>query len=364
MSDAAFQPDRNYEFASDNTAPAAPEILAAVAAANSGHVLSYGGDPWTARLRDLAAEVFGAAVEVVPILSGKLANHLSLATITSPGGVVFCHEHAHILIDEHGGPAHVTGTRLIGLPGEGDKLTPDTLQDAIAREQPLPGGSALSLTNVTEAGRIYTPDEIAALTEVARDAGLMVHLDGARIANAAAALGCSLAALSVDVGIDIMSLGTTKNGGLGAEAVVLFNEFAVDLLREKQLLLGHEPSKMRFLSAQLIAWLQNDGWRARAAHANAAARRLAEPLGAISGIELVQQVDANLIFASVSAEIQTRLDTAGYFVYPMAMLGFGEDVVRFATSWATTDEAIARLLAVLSGNVRLQPAGIAAISNA
>ena len=349
MSDGAFRLDKNYEFASDNTAPAAPEILAAVAAANTGHVLSYGGDPWTERLRALAAEVFGGEVDIVPILSGKLANHLSLATITNPGGVIFCHEHAHILIDENGGPAHVTGCRLIGLTGDGDKITPETLRAAIAQEQPLPGGSALSLTNVTEAGRIYTAAEIEALTAVARDAGLPVHLDGARIANAAAALGCSLAALTIDVGIDIMSLGTTKNGGLGAEAVVLFETFASDLLREKQLLLGHEPSKMRFLSAQLIAWLENDGWRARAAHANAAARRLADGLRAIPSLEVVQPVEANLIFASVAADVKARLDAGGYFVYPMDMLGFGDDVVRFATSWATTDEAIDRLLAVLSG---------------
>jgi threonine aldolase len=188
-----------------------------------------------------------------------------------------------------------------------------------------------------------------------------VHLDGTRIANAAAALGCSLAALTVDVGIDILSLGTTKNGGLGAEAVVLFEPFASDLLREKQLLLGHEPSKMRFLSAQLIAWLEHDGWRARAAHANAAARRLADGLGAIPGIELVQPVEANLIFASVATDVKTRLDAAGYFVYPMSM--FGENVVRFATSWSTTDGAIDRLLATLSGSRISHPAGVEATAH-
>jgi len=360
MSDRIRPDGINYEFASDNTAPAAPEILAAIAAANTGHVLSYGSDPWTKRLRALAGEVFGDEVDVVPILSGKLANHLSLAAITNPGGVIFCHEHAHILIDEYGGPAHVTGCRLIGLPGDGGKITPKTLRTAISQEQPLPGGSALSLTNVTEAGRIYTPAEIDALTAIARDAGLPVHLDGARIANAAAALGCSLAALTIDVGIDILSLGTTKNGGLGAEAVVLFEPLASDRLREKQLLFGHEPSKMRFLSAQLIAWLEHDGWRARAAHANAAALRLADGLRAILGIELVQPVEANLIFAAVAADLRARLDAANYFVYPMDMLGFGDDVVRFATSWATTEEAIDRLIATLSGSVHMHSVGIAA----
>jgi threonine aldolase len=360
MSDGIQRGGINYEFASDNTAPAAPEILDAVAAANTGHVLSYGADPWTERLHALASKVFGVEVVVVPILSGKLANHLSLAAFTNPGGVIFCHEHAHILIDEYGGPAFVTGCRLIGLPGDGDKITPDTLRTAISQELPMPDGSVLSLTNVTEAGTIYAPEETAELTAIARDAGLPVHLDGARIANAAAALGCSLAALTIEVGIDILSLGTTKNGGLGAEAVVLFEPLASDRLREKQLLFGHEPSKMRFLSAQLIAWLEYDSWRARAAHANAAALRLAVGLGAIPGIELVQPVEANLIFAAVAADVKAHLDDASYFVYPMDMPGFGDDVVRFATSWATTEDAIDRLLATLSGSVQTHSVGVAA----
>jgi threonine aldolase len=147
-------------------------------------------------------------------------------------------------------------------------------------------------------------------------------------------------------GIDILSLGATKNGGLGAEAVVAFDPVVAERLRAKQLLLGHEPSKMRFLSAQLIAWLENDGWRARAAHANSAARALAKRLSAIPGIEIIQPVEANLIFTAISSDVQSRLDASGYFVYPMQM--FGENVVRFATSWATTDEAIYALLAALS----------------
>ena len=338
----------NYEFASDNTAPAAVEIVASIAAANSGNVLSYGGDPWTAKLRDAVARAFDTPqrVGVVPILSGKLANHLSLAAITEPGGVIFCHEHAHIHIDENDGPAYVTRCRLVGLPGDTDKIDSDSFRDAIAREAPLPLGSALSITNATEAGGVYTLDQMNELAEIAHGAGLSVHLDGARIANAAVALDCNPADVTWRAGIDILSLGATKNGGLGAEAVVAFDPIVAKRLRAKQLLLGHEPSKMRFLSAQLIAWLENDGWRDRAAHANSAARALANRLGSIPGIEIIQPVEANLIFTAISSDIRSRLDTSGYFLYSMPM--FGENVVRFATSWATTDESINTLVRALS----------------
>lgn len=338
----------NYAFASDNTAPAAAEIVAAVCEANQGHVLSYGADPWTERLKEVATAALAAPhpVGIVPILSGKLANHLSLAAITEPGGVIFCHEHSHILIDENDGPAYVTRCRLIGLPGEGDKIAPETLHEAIARESPLPPGSAFSLTNVTEAGAVYCLDQMQELADIAHEAGLLVHLDGARFSNAAVALGCELADITWRAGVDILSLGATKNGGLAAEAVVAFDPAISERLTAKQLLLGHYPSKMRFLSAQLIAWFENDGWRTRARHANAAAQRLAAGLTAIPGVRLVQPVEANLLFVALPPEVKARLDAADYFVYPFPP--FGDDVVRFVTSWATTDESIDQLLQALN----------------
>jgi threonine aldolase len=337
----------NYEFASDNTAPAAAEIVASISEANRGHALSYGDDPWTARLREVVTDAFAAPqpVGIVPILSGKLANHLSLTAITEPGGVIFCHEHAHILIDENDGPVYVTRCRLVGLPGDGDKIEPATLREAIARESPFSPGSALSLTNVTEAGGVYCLDQMRELAGIAHEAGMLVHLDGARFSNAAVALGCDLADITWRAGIDILSLGATKNGGMAAEAVVAFDPAVVERLTDKQLLLGHSPSKMRFLSAQLIAWLADDGWRTRAQRANAAAQGLAEGLAAIPGVRLVQPVEANLLFVALPPEVKARLDAAGYFVYPFPL--FGEDVFRFVTSWATTDESIDRLLASL-----------------
>lgn len=339
----------NDAFASDNTAPATPEVVAAIAAANTGHVLSYGADPWTDQLRADLARAFewDGPLGMVPILSGKLANHLALAAITDPGGLIFCHQHSHICIDEWGGPAYVTRCELIGLPGACDKIAPDTLRAAIAERSPLPPGSAFSLTNITEAGCVYTLDEIRALTAIAHEHGLPVHLDGARMSNAAVTLDCSLADMTWRSGVDILSLGATKNGGLGAEAVVAFGEAHATKLRARQELLCHIPSKMRFLSAQLSAWLANDGWRHRAAHANAMTQRLLQGLRAIPGYELVQPVQGNMILVAATDEARARVADAGYYVYGMTM--FGDDVIRFVCNWATTEASIDQLLAELAG---------------
>jgi threonine aldolase len=336
----------NYEFASDNTAPAAPEILAAVVDANQGHAFSYGADPWTTRLRDVARAAFDALVEIVPILSGKLANHLSLLSITEPGGLIFCHELAHILIDENDGPAHLTACRLIGLPGADGRIAPESLREAIAANAPLPPGSAFSITNATESGTVYTLDEMRALTAIAHEAGLLVHLDGARISNAAARLGCDLADLTTRSNIDILSLGATKNGGLAAEGVVAFGQEIAQRLAAKQLLHGHTPSKMRFLSAQLIAWFDNDGWLTRARHANTQAQRLAGELARIPGVRFYLPIEANLIFVELTTDVRRRLQASEFFAYDLPW--FGENVFRFVTCWSTTDESIERLINTLS----------------
>jgi threonine aldolase len=339
----------NYAFTSDNTAPATPEIVASITAANEGAMLSYGDDPWTARLQQAATAAFEAPepVSIVPILSGKLANHLALASITEPGGVIFCHEHSHISFDENGGPAYVTRCRLIPLAGDGDKIAPETLRAAIAIERPLPPHSVLSLTTITEAGQIYTLDEMRVLTAIAREAGMLVHLDGARISNAAAALNCNLADMTWRVGIDVLSLGATKNGGLSAEAVVAFGAANAKRLTEKQMLLCHFPSKMRFLSAQLLAWLENDGWRTRAANANRTAQRLATAFRTMPGVTIGFPVEANILFVELPEEVKARLTAAAYFVYSSTQ--FGDRYSRFVTNWATTDDDIDRLVAAMTG---------------
>lgn len=335
-----------YDFSSDNTAPAAPEILAAVVEANRGHAFSYGEDPWTAQLREAAAAAFGTPVGIVPILSGKLANHLSLVSISEPGGLIFCHDQSHILIDENDGPAHLTQCRMVGLPGSDGRIAPETLQSAIAAESPLPPGSAFSLTNATESGTVYSVAEIARLAEIAHDAGMLVHLDGARVSNAIARVDCTLAEMTWQAGIDILSLGATKNGGLAAEAVVAFGDAVGQRLTEKQLLHGHVPSKMRFLSAQLIAWLANDGWLARAKHANAKAERLAGELAKIPGVRFMQPVEANMIFVDLPADARARLLAGEFHSYNLPW--HAESVYRFVTSWATSDEVIDQLINTLS----------------
>lgn len=340
----------NYEFASDNTAASAPELIDAITRANQGATLSYGDDPWTAEMIDAVTAAFELPhpAGVVPILSGKLANHLSLAAITEPGGLIFCHEHAHIMIDENDGPPYVTRCELIGIPGDADKIPADALRAAIASAGTLPPGSAFSLTNVTEAGAVYTLDEMRTLADIAHAAGLPVHLDGARFSNAVVALDCSLADITWRSGVDILSLGATKNGGLAAEAVVSFVPSINEQLTKKQLLLCHYPSKMRFLSAQITAWLAGDAWRARAENANAMAAKLAAGLRSLPGAQIVQPVDANIIFVALTPELQARVDAAEYYVYPASM--FGERVVRFVTNWATTSDSIDRLMAVLMGD--------------
>ncbi len=312
-------------------------------------MLSSGEDPWTDRPRAVVTGPFEVPhpVGVVPILSGKLANHLSMASITEHGGLIFCHEHAHILIDENDGPAYITRCRMVGLPGDGDQIAPETLRAAIERESPLPPGSAFSLTTATEAGTIYGLEQMRAPAAISHEARTLVRLGGARFSNAAGALGCSLADITWRAGVDIFSLGATKNGGLPAEAVVAFDPAVTERPIRKQALLGHHPSKTRFLSAQLLAWIESDGWRKRAGHANAAAQRLAAGLRTIPGVKIVKPVEVNLIFVELPDEVKRRLDRAGYFVYQLPM--FGEGVVRFAASWATTDGSIDRLVANLQG---------------
>ncbi len=215
-------------FASDNTAPLAPEVMAAIAAANHGSAASYGADAQTARLQDLARSVFETDLQVFPVATGTAANGLSLATVAPPYGAIFCHETAHILLEECGAPEFYTGgAKLIGLPGARGKLTPDTLREAIAAASASGvhhvKPAAVSLTQATEWGTVYRPDEIRALGDCARDHGLRVHMDGARLANATARLGCRPAEITWRAGVDVLSLGLTKDGALAAEAVVVFD---------------------------------------------------------------------------------------------------------------------------------------------
>lgn len=339
----------NRRFYSDNIAPAAPEFIDAIAAANQGDAASYGGDEWTARLQTVAADAFerDGPITVFPTLNGKAANHLSLLAVTEPGGLVFCHEHAHILVDEDDGPERYTDAQFVGLPDNGGgKITPRELRKAIMNAGPVEYQSALSLTNPTECGTVYTLDELNELIAIAHAAAIKVHLDGARIANAAVHLDCALAALTWRAGVDILSLGVTKNGGVSADAAVAFDDEIAERFIEQRAWTGHVPSKMRFLSCQIIAGLEGNGWRRRAETANAAALRLADRLLAVPGAEIVREVEANMIFVSLPAPLRERFDLAGFVAEKRPDLG--PDVIRLLTNWSTTDRDIEALVNALT----------------
>jgi threonine aldolase len=331
------------DFLSDNVSPAAPEVVAAVAEANTGNALSYGDDAWTAQFQAAMAALFGRGCAAFPIASGASANAVSLGCITEPGTFIFCHEDAHIRVNEYGGPAFYTGAELVSIPGARGKIAPDGLEAAIAAVGAMPPGSVLNLTNATEAGTVHTPDELAALTRIARRVGMRVHMDGSRIANAVAHLGCHPADVTWRAGVDALSFGATKNGGMAADAIVFFDVDPARYAYARRKRGGHVPSKMRFLSAQLLAYLADDGWLRRAAHANAMAGSLAAGLRDIPGVTIALPVEVNHVFIALPESARAALADVGYRLLPYER--YGEGVVRLVTHWATAEDQIARFVA-------------------
>jgi len=336
-------------FASDNGAPVHPAVFAAMERANAGYALSYGNDAGTQALRDRFRTIFEAPnAELLLVTTGTAANALALALMTPPWATSFCHRHAHIAEDECGAPEFFSGgAKLTLIDGADGKITPDALAQAIDRT----GGSvhvaqrgALSLTNVTEAGTLYSPEELSALTKVARAHGLPVHLDGARFANALAATNVTPADLSWRAGVDVLTLGGTKNGLLGAEAVLLFDpEKAWEAaLRRKRS--GHLNSKLRFVSAQFDAWFDDDLWLTLAHHANTMAARLAKGLAQVLGAEVLHPTPANMIFVRLPPSAHARAKAAG------AVYGQSDDTLcRLVASWSTTEADVDALLSAFRG---------------
>ncbi len=349
------------EFASDNASGAAPEILAAVTAANAGYAPSYGADPAMDRVRRLVRETFEAPeAEVYLVATGTTANALSLACHCPPWGAVYAHAEAHVEMDECGAPEFfIGGGKLVRIGGAHGKLTPETLRQAIAR---TPQGfvhsiqrGMVTLTNTTEAGTVYSPHEIAALTAVAKAHGLPVHLDGARFANAVAATGASPAEMSWKSGIDILSFGGTKNGCLGVEAVVLFDParaWEFELRRKRG---GHLFSKHRYLSAQMEAYLSDGLWLRLAAAANARAAALEQAVLSVPGARLTHPREANILFASLPRGHHRRATQAGahYYLWPFDQSLDGADdeplSARFVCSWCTTEAEVEAFAEVIRG---------------
>ncbi len=332
---------------SDNTAPVAPQILAAVTAANTGTALAYGADPVTAQLQDRVREVFEhPTARVFPVTSGTAANALALSALCPPWGAVLCHDSAHILNSECGATSGLAaGAVMRGVCGDDYKVSPGALGavlDAVWWGDPHHSQPAvLSLTQPSDRGTLYTVDELSALSALAAQHRLKVHVDGARFANAVAALKVSPADGSWRAGVGVLSLGATKNGALSAEAIVVFDEAVADELVYRTKRTGHVTSKMRFQSAQLLGYLADGLWLTMAADANAAMARLAAGVDDL-GLRLLARPAVNIAFVEVGDEIADRLSGQVLF-YRM-----GPGVIRFVTNWQTTDADVDLTLQALA----------------
>ncbi len=309
-------------FASDNAGPALPQVLAALNDADNGYAMPYGADPLSIDVRDMLREVFEAPQAAVYLVAtGTAANALALATLTQPYETVFCSPVAHIHEDECNAPEFYTGGAKLTLVGSSDKMSPEALREAIAAEETRgvhgPQRGSVSITQVTERGSVYSLGELEALVDVAKAYDLPVHLDGARFANAAVALGCSAAEMTWKLGIDAVSFGGTKNGCMGVEAVVFFDPskaWEFELRRKRG---AHLFSKHRFLAAQMKGYLADDTWLSAASKANAACARLADGLAKFGAVELDQAPDANIIFAKMPRHLHQKLHAAGAVYYVM-----------------------------------------------
>jgi threonine aldolase len=326
-------------FASDNQAGIHPAVLEAIAAANEGHTASYGHDAWTERVQGRFREHFGATAQAFPVFNGSAANVLALRAACRPWEAAICAETAHLNVDEGGAPEAIAGVKLLCLAGIDGKLTPELVTGAaLARrgDEHQVQARVVSISQSTELGTVYRADELAALADAAHAHGLVLHVDGARLSNAAAALELPLRALTTDVGVDILSFGGTKNGLLAAEAVVFLTPELADgflYLRKQSLQLA---SKMRFLAAQLDALLSDELYLRLAVHANAMAARLAAGVTGLPGITITRPVQANAVFATLPPGAAERLQER--FAFYVWDEGTGE--VRWMCAWDTTEEDV------------------------
>lgn len=348
-------------FASDNVMGASPQVIDALVRANAGAQRAYGADDYTQRVEARLKDIFETDLAVFLVATGTAANALALATLTPPWGSVLCHAEAHVAEDECGAPEFFSGgAKLVGFPGEGGKLAVETIRRHLAEptgrppHQVIP--SALTLTQATEAGTVYTAAEVAALAEVAHAAGLGVHMDGARFANALVRLGATPADITWRAGIDVLSFGATKNGCLAAEAVIVFDKDKAAHMAQRRKRSGHLLSKGRLLAAQFEGYLADDHWLALARHANAAADRLAAGLAA-RGARIALPVEANEVFAILPQAMDKALRAAGALYHPWVTSSLpagvaarGDEVlVRLVTSFATSDADLERFLAAAGG---------------
>ncbi|MGW1195827.1 threonine aldolase family protein [Streptomyces sp. NPDC002536] len=330
-------------FASDNYAGAHPEVLAALALANDGHQVAYGEDAYTAHLQEVMRRHFGPTAEVFPVFNGTGANVVALQAATERWGAVVCASTAHIHVDECGAPERVGGLKLLTVPTEHGKLTPELIDteaygwDDEHRAQP----QIVSITQTTELGTCYTPEEIREICDHAHERGMKVHVDGSRLANAAASLGLPLRAFTTDAGVDLLSFGGTKNGLVFGECVVVLNPDAVRAMKHLRKLSMQLASKMRFVSVQFEALLAGDLWLRSATHANAMAARLAEGVRSVDGVEILHPVQSNAVFARLPHDVSERLQKRYRFYFWDETAGDVRWMCSFDTTEADVDAFVA-----------------------
>jgi len=337
-------------FASDNYSGVHPEILAALAAANEGHQVSYGEDDYTSRLHEVMEEHFGPGIECFPVFNGTGANVLSLQSLLPRWGAVVCASTAHINMDENGAPERIGGIKLLQVPTPDGKLTPELIDKEAwgwgdeHRAQPL----AVSITQTTELGTCYTPEEVRAIADHVHAKGMKLHMDGARLANAAAHLQVPLRAFTRDAGVDILSFGGTKNGLLFGEVVVALNPEAAHGLVYLRKMNMQLASKMRFMSAQFIALLEGGLWLRSASHANAMASRLRAAVDTIDGVRPTQKTESNGVFAVLPEGVADRL-RASFRFYDWDEAA---REVRWMCSFDTTEEDVDSFIAAIRHELR------------
>jgi threonine aldolase len=339
-------------FRSDNVATVSPEILRALERVNQGPAASYGDDEYSRELNRSFSALFEREVTVFPVATGTAANALGLAACVRPYGGIYCHEHAHIHTSEGAATEAFTGgAKLLPLPGDGFRLSAESLGEAVARAewgvrnraQP----DAVSITQASEHGTVYRLDELAALGEIARGAGLKFHMDGARFANALATLGCAPAEMSWRRGVDILSFGATKNGAMSTEALVVFDPTLVEPLSYRLRRAGQTWSKMRFAAAQLIAYVEDGLYLRLAGRANALAARIGEAMATVPGVTLLAPVEANLVFLAMPPAMVEALIAAGVRVARRS-----PGVIRLVTRFDGRDEDVDRLIEIARGLAR------------
>lgn len=341
-------------FASDNYSGVHPEILQALAGANGGHQVSYGEDDYTARLQEVVAGHFGPGAQAFPVFNGTGANVTALMALLPRWGAVVCAATAHINVDENGAPERVGGLKLLAVPAEDGKLTPGLIDREAwgwgdeHRAQPL----AVSITQSTELGTLYTVEEIRAIADHVHGRGMKLHMDGARLSNAAAALGVPLRAFTRDAGVDVVSLGGTKNGLMFGEAVVVFDPQTAEALKYLRKMNMQLASKMRFVSAQLVALYEGDLWLRSAAHANAMAARLRAAVEGLDGLTLTQATESNAVFAALPPGSADRLREKFRFYDWNAATGEVRWMCSFDTTEADVDAFAAAIRAELAGSAR------------